>query len=167
MKFAEYLFEGQNYLGDQISDILSAVQELQNDMGGMGTRQIADISEDIVNQLRKILHGHWTPQQMPIIKELQKVAVALMKSIDDKDDLKTIIPTISQTLADTASKLGVKSNKIESVPEGDVSQDDFQLTGQDPGEQAAGGQQAKPQTNQQPGVQNPPGQSPPNQPPIA
>jgi len=110
------LNEGQSNLGVRLSDILSAMQDLQQDMAGMGLRHITKLVEDIVNQLRKILHSQWSPSQKKFLQEVQKIAVALMKTIEDKGDLQEIIPTAIQALEQIVTKTGVKTNSL-TAPE--------------------------------------------------
>ena len=145
MQFKMFLLnEEKSFLGHKVGDVLTAVQDLQNDLGGMGARQIAKISDDIVGELRKILHGQWTPKQQKHLKDIQKIAVALKKAIEEKDDLKELIPSIAQELQNLSGKLGVKVNTLQA-PEvmggEDASQADMQLTGNGP---------APPQPPQQP-----------------
>lgn len=136
MDFKYYLInEEQVHLGHKVADILTAVQELEGDLGGMGMRQVARVSEEIVNQIRKVLHSQWSPNQAKNLKELQKVAVALMRAIEEKDDLKEVIQQLSQVLGNISTKLGVKVNKLDAVPEEggeDIEQQDMQLTGDGP-----------------------------------
>lgn len=174
MNFKYFLInEEQVHLGHKVGDVLTAVHDLENDIGGMGSRQIAKVSEDIVNQIRKILHSQWSPNQEKYLKELQKVAVALMKAIDEKDDLKEIIGQLSQVLGKVSTKLGVKVNTLDAVPEEggeDVEQQDMQLTGNGPAPQGDPNQQgAPPMQGQRPVQGQPPmpGQQPiPPMPPM-
>jgi uncharacterized protein YbcI len=129
MRFKSFLLnEEKAHLGHKLGDVLTAVQSLQDDLGGIGVRQTAKLCEEIVNQLRKILHGQWTVRQSQHLKMVQKIAVALMKAIDEKDDLKQIVPMIGQSLQDLLGEIGTKVNDITSVPQEDVSQDQFQKT---------------------------------------
>jgi hypothetical protein len=127
------LNEEKSYLGHRIGDVLTVVQDLQTDIEGMGLRQITRIAQDIVNQIRKILHSEWSPRQMPQLRELQKVGVALMKAIEEKDDLKQIIPQLSQKIEEIGGKLGEKMNNLKGDKQTDNgnldgSQVDMQMT---------------------------------------
>jgi hypothetical protein len=136
MRFKYYLLnEEKSHLGHQVSDVLTAVHDLESDLPGMGIRQTARLCQEIVDQLRKILHGQWSPKQAIHLKSVQKVAVALMKAIDEKNDLRELIPSISQELAKISQKMGVRTNDMKAppTPEGDdISQDQLQLTGMGP-----------------------------------
>lgn len=136
MGFRYYLInEEQVHLGHKIADIMTAIHELEADMGGMGARQIARVSEEIVNQIRKVLHSQWGPNQSKNLKELQKVAVALMQAIEEKDDLREIIGNLSKVIEKIAEKLGIKINRLDAVPEEggeNIDQQDMQLTGNGP-----------------------------------
>ena len=130
--------EEKAYLGHKVGDVLTSVQDLEQDLGGMGVRQIARVSDDIVNQIRKILHGQWSPKQMKHLKELQKVAVALKKAIEEKDDLKELIPQLSQAIQSISTKLGVKNNNMQGLeqdPGPAAMPPDMQLTANGPEKQ--------------------------------
>ena len=131
-KFEIFLFnEGQNYLGRRIANVLTPIQELQDDMQNMGSRHLIRNAENIVNEIRKILHGSWEHQHLPHLRELQKIAVAIQKTIEDKGDLKEIIPAATQALQTLSGKLGVKVNNLKAPEENagePVSDADFQET---------------------------------------
>jgi hypothetical protein len=155
MRFSYFLLnEEKAYLGHRISDVLTVVHDLEEDLPGMGTRHILKVAEDIVTQIRKILHGQWSPRHTNDLKELQKIGVALMKAIDEKGDLKTLIPTISQSLETISGKLGIKTNDVQPPEEeggaagGENGQDmGMQLTANGPpppGQPPAGGVPGQP-----------------------
>lgn len=134
--FKSYLLnEEKNYLGHRVGDILTSTQDLQNDMPNMGERHLTRVAETIVNQIRKILHSQWSVKNQQHLKQLQKIAVAVQKTIDDKGDLREIIPAATKALQSLSGKLGVKLHNLQP-PEAEageeVNQDDFQLTGQEP-----------------------------------
>lgn len=138
------LNEEKNYLGRKVASVLTPMQELQDDMQNMGARHLIRTAEKLVNDIRKILHGHWEQQQQKHLKELQKIGVAIQKTIDEKGDLREIIPSATQSLQTLSGKLGVKVNNLEGpeMQAGEpVSQDDFEETGDGP---------AQPQQLQQP-----------------
>lgn len=110
--------EEKAYLGHRVSDVLTAVHDLEEDLPGMGSRHIQKVAEDIVNQIRRILHGQWSPRFNKDLKELQKVGVALMKAIDEKGDLKTMVPIVAQVLQNLSGKLGIKTNDVQPPEEG-------------------------------------------------
>lgn len=155
------LNEEKAYLGHRVSDVLTVVHDLEEDLPGMATRHITKVAEDIVNQIRKILHGQWSPKYTKDLKQLQKIGVALMKAIDEKGDLKTLIPTISQSLEDISGKLGIKTNDIQPPEQGgdkggENGQDmDMQLTGNGPASTPNNAPPAQ-QPPQQPGQPAPP-----------
>jgi hypothetical protein len=113
------------------------MQDLQNDMENVGARHLTRLGEEIVNHIRKILHGQWAARNHKHLEELQKIAVAIQKTIDDKGDLKEVLPAATQAIQDLSGKLGVKVNDLQApeAPEMEgepVSQDDFELTGDGP-----------------------------------
>ena len=127
--------EEKSFLGRKVANVLTPMQELQDDMQNMGARHLTRVAENLVNEIRKILHVHWEQEQQKYLKELQKIAVAIQKTIEDKGDLKEIIPSAIQSMQTLSGKLGVKINNLKG-PEfeaGDpVSQNDFEETGDGP-----------------------------------
>lgn len=168
LTFKHYLLnEEKAYLGHRIGDVLTVVHDLEGDIPGLGTRQISRIGEEIVNQIRKILHGQWSPREAKNLKDLQKIGVALMKAIDEKGDLKEIVPAIASQLEEITGKMGMKNNDIQLPQQGDEDpsgqngQDmDMQLTAMGP-TQPQVPQQAPPQ--QMPMAQISPASLPPPQ----
>ena len=133
MSFKNFLLnEDTNYLGRKVGDVLTAAEQLQGDMENIGSRHLNRLAEKIVNQIRKILHGSWSQKQHHHLEKVQKIAVAIQKTIDERGDLKEILPSAVAELQNVSNSLGVKVNNIEA-PEmaggEDVSQQDFQLTG--------------------------------------
>ncbi len=134
-KFKEFLVnEDRSYLGHRVGDVVTSLQDLTSDIENLGIRHLMRLAENIVNQIRKILHGQWSPKHNADLKELQKVGVAIQKTIDEKGDLKEILPAAAQALQTLSSKLGVKVNNLEAPEDmGDmgepVAPQDFQATG--------------------------------------
>jgi len=153
------LNEGSAYLGHRVGDVLTSAHDLQDDIDNLGARQVARMADLIVNQIRKILHSQWQSNQREYLKDLQAVAVLIKKAIDDKNrqgstyDLKETIKIAIQKLEDISGKLGGTVNKLQAPPANageEISQQDFELTGNGP---------TPPQTQQQP--QQPPPQAQP------
>lgn len=163
-RFKEHLLnEERSFLGHKVGDVLTSMQDVQNDLENLGTRQLTRMAEDLVNQIRKILHGSWSPKSFKHLKELQRVAVAIQKTIEEKGDLKEILPAATQTVQDLSGKLGVKVNTLKApeMPGEDVSQNDFQLTGQGPAPKQPQQQQGAPGQGQMPPQGAPQGGPPP------
>jgi hypothetical protein len=156
-KFKVFLLnEEKSYLGRKVAGVLTPMQELQTDMQNMGARHLTRMAEKMVNEIRKILHAHWDQKQQKHLKELQKIAVAIQKTIEEKGDLRDIIPAATQALQSLSGKLGVKVNNLQApeLEAGEpVSQNDFEETGDGP-QQPPGGAP----------VQQPPGGAPVSQP---
>ncbi len=113
MKFKQYLInENRAFLTQRIGDVLNALQELSSNAGGMGARELVKSSETIVNQIRRILHTSWPKTELPYLPPLQKVGVAIMKAIDEKDDLKQILLSAASELQNVISKTGEPINNL-------------------------------------------------------
>jgi len=123
MRFKQFILnEAQAYLGQKVGDILTATHELRDDSKNMGTRDLTRFSERIVNQIRRILHSNWPREEKKHLLTLQKVGVALMKSIEDKDDLPGTIAGAAGTLEKLVADLGVPIHKLattDKAPEQD------------------------------------------------
>lgn len=165
-RFKVYLLnEERSFLGHRVGDVLTSMQDIQTDLGNLGSRQLTRMAEDLVNQIRKILHSNWSPKSIKHLKELQRIGVAIQKTIEEKGDLKEILPAATQSLQQLSGKLGVKVNALdapEQMPGEDIGQEDFALTGQGPQQGAPQGQQGPPA--QQQGAPDQ-GQMPPQGPP--
>ena len=124
------LNEEKTYFGHKVGDVLTSLQDLNNDIENLGSRQLARLAEEIVNQIRKILHDSWSPKHVGHLQQLQKIGVALQKTIEDRGDLREMLPAAANSLQDLMTKLGVKTNNLEApeIPGEDVSMDDFQST---------------------------------------
>lgn len=135
-RFSNFLInEERSFLGNRVGGVLSSLQSLQGDIENMGSRQLARLSEEIVNQIRKILHKTWSNKHHNQLKELQKVAVAIQKTIDERGDLKQVLPAAVATLSTLSGKLGVKVNNLnapETQDDSDLSPEDFESTGEQP-----------------------------------
>ena len=113
MRFKQFLLnENKAYLGQKVGDILTAVKEINDDSKTMGSRDLVRFSERVVNQIRRILHSNWSKEEKKFLLTLQKVAVAIMKAIDEKDDLPGIIASATTTLERLVADLGVPINKF-------------------------------------------------------
>jgi len=113
MKFKEFILNEQKaYLSQSIGDILSVAHDLRDDSGNMGSRDLSRRSEKIVNQIRRILHSNWSKENIKHLKPLQKVGVALMKSVKEKGDLQGTISGVVDSLEKLVQDMGTVVNKI-------------------------------------------------------
>lgn len=113
LRFSSFIINEQSeFLAQKIGDLLTAVQDLRDNGKSMGTRDLTKFSEKIVNQIRRVLHSHWSREQQVHLKVLQKVAVAIMKGIEEKGDLNGIIAGSADTLEKLSGNLGVPLNRL-------------------------------------------------------
>lgn len=149
------LHENKVYLGQRIGDILSAIQDLDQNKGGMGARQLVANSDRIVGQIRKILHGTWSKKEEKWLKQLQKAGVALAKAIDEKDDLEAILATVSTEIQDVMTKMKVPINSLGSQEdESDKSKSDDNEAQLADTQSKENPKPPQPKQNQQPPSQN-------------
>lgn len=120
IKFKEYLLtEGKQFLTDRVKDVLEGVEDLISAGKQLGARQLLRNSESIVNQIRKILHQSWSRTEYKHLKVLQKCGVAIMKTIDEKGDLRDVLNSVRKELVHLLKKLGVNvsSHQDQEEPE--------------------------------------------------
>lgn len=125
------LLENRVYLGGKIGDILTALQELRDDAKSMGSRSLVRYSEKIVNQIRRVLHTHWPKDELKFLKPLQKIGVAMMKAIEEREGLEEIISGSAGELEKVLSKMGVPINKIGSNTSDDPEPEDKSTSDQE------------------------------------
>lgn len=133
-RFSSFLInEERSFLGNQVGDVLSSLQSIQGDIENIGSRQLSKYSEEVVNQIRKLLHKTWNPKYHNQLRELQKIGVAIQKTIDERGDLKQVLPAAVSALSSLSGRLGVKVNNLKAPEAGtDLSAADFQSTGEQP-----------------------------------
>jgi len=113
MRFKEFLlFEQKEFLSDKINDILTGIHDLLQAGKQMGARQMVKNSEEIVSQIRRVLHGNWPRSEHKYLKVLQKCGVALMKAIEEKGDLPEVFNGVRVELEKLSGKLHIPVNKL-------------------------------------------------------
>jgi hypothetical protein len=118
------LHEQTAYLGQKIGDILTAIQELRDDSKHMGTRDLVRFSQKIVNQIRRVLHSQWAREDKKHLLTLQKVGVAIMKAIEEKDDLVSVIASAAHELEQLSGRMGVPLHKLSAPDKAQPKTDD-------------------------------------------
>lgn len=99
MEFRKFLLnENKAYFSQKISDILSALQDLNDNAENLGTRHLVSNAELIVNQIRRILHTDWPQSEQNNLLVLQKCGVAIVKAIEEKDELIPILKSCQTEL---------------------------------------------------------------------
>jgi hypothetical protein len=122
-EFRDFVLNEQRiYLGQKVGDILTAVHDLHQDGKSMSSRDLIKFSERIVNQIRRILHSQWPREEQSHLKTLQKAAVALMKAIDERNDVHGAVASVAQELEKLTSKLGVPLHRLASPEKSEPSQ---------------------------------------------
>jgi uncharacterized protein YaaN involved in tellurite resistance len=115
MRFKEFvLTEAEDYFVQRVSDVLNALQDLNDAAGDMGARHLVSNAQTIVNQMRRIIHTHWPQSEKPSLETLQKCAVAIMKAIDEKDDLQGVLKASQAHLEALAGRQGKPANRLAS-----------------------------------------------------
>jgi len=116
--FKQFLLnENRAYLAQKAGAILTALHDLDQNAQGMGTRNLVKNAEGVANQIRRILHTHWPKREEYNLKQMQKIAVSLMRAIDEKSDLETTIKSSVQELEKMMGNMDAPVNQLAS-PEG-------------------------------------------------
>lgn len=114
MQFREFIIqENKAYFAQKVSDVLSAIQDLNSNLENIGARNLVSNAETIVNQIRRIIHTHWPQKEQPNLEVLQKCGVAIMKAIEEKDDLESVLKACQQQIEgisgdQTVNKIGAE-----------------------------------------------------------
>ena len=99
MRFREFLInEDKGSFAQRVADILSAVQDLNEKAENMGTRHLVSNAQTIANQIRRIIHTHWPEKAESNLEVLKKCGVAIMKTMDEKGDLLSILKSCEEHL---------------------------------------------------------------------
>ncbi len=115
MQFRYFILnETRAALGQKIGDILTALQSLHDDAPNMGSRQLLRAAKGVVNEIRRVLHDAWSDTESPTLKTLQRIGVALMKSIEENEPIGEVLATAVQELQDTQKELGEPVNSLAS-----------------------------------------------------
>lgn len=113
MEFRDFLLvESEQYFAQRVADILSALQDLNDSAEDMGTRHLVSNAQTIVNQIRRIIHTHWPQSEEPGLKTLQKCGVAIMRAIEEKDDLPGVLKACQAHMESLSGRQGKPSNSI-------------------------------------------------------
>lgn len=116
--FKDFLLnESKYYLTERIGTILSAIQDLLENIEGIGKRQLIVNCDNIVSQIRSILQDKWSEKEKPYLLNIQKIGVAIAKCIDDKGDLSEILQSASSSIEEILDKLGVPLNSLGNEQE--------------------------------------------------
>lgn len=113
LNFKDFLvLENNSYFSTKVADILAGAQEIEQNVQGMGLRELSKSCEILANQIRRILHSHWPRELTPQLEELQKIGVAILRAIEEKGDLRELIPAISSNLKNLSGKLDQPVNQL-------------------------------------------------------
>lgn len=111
--FKDFLLnENKDELGQKIGDILNAIHDLKDNAHPMGLRQLNRNAEKIVNQIRRILHSNWSKKEEKTLEVLQKVGVAIMRAMDEKDDIHAIIDAAASEIEQLSGDIGAPINNL-------------------------------------------------------
>ncbi len=168
LHFKDFLLnENKQILGHKVADILTAVQDLADNGQNMGTRLLVKRATTVVNMIRRILHSPWNDENQKYLKVLQKAGVALMKAIDEKDDLPGTIAGVSEELGKLSQKMHIPVHNLGS-DQGSSDADDGLGTSEPPQDEQPPEEPPAEEAGSQPGqMPGPGGQvgAPPEAPP--
>jgi len=115
--FKQFFFlESKQFFASQCGDILDAIQNLEEEAEYIGTRNLVRYSQNIANNIRNLIHSHWTDDLAEHLKVLQKAGVAILKSIEESSNLLDSIKAARSAIEELVKKLGMPINDV-GVPE--------------------------------------------------
>lgn len=113
VKFKYFLLnEDATYLAGRLGDVLNAIQDIQQNANGMGTKQLVRNAERVVNQIRRILHTNWGSDSRQSLEVLQRVGVAIKKAIEEKSDLQEMLTNCANEMQDMLARMGLPLNSV-------------------------------------------------------
>ena len=124
MRFRDFLLnENKVYLSEKIGDLLTSLQNLQEDADGLSARAMERGLRGVVNQIRKILHSRWDDSEKATLLLLQKIGVGIMSGLDETDvDMKELVASAVSELERNDSEEPV--NTLGSEEEVDTGDND-------------------------------------------
>ena len=115
MKFKYFLLnENRAFLSSRIGDILNALQDLSENFKNLGSRIVSKNAESIVDQIRRIIHTKWPDSEKNNLENLQACGVAIMKCIEEKDDLEMVLSACINTLQKSVENMETPINDLTS-----------------------------------------------------
>lgn len=122
MEFKSFLVnEQKDYFASKIGNVLTSVQQVISSGKQIGTRQLIRDAEQIVNQIRRVLHSSWSSVEKKYLPSLQKCGVGIMKAIDEKGDLIGVLNSCRSEIEKVLNDIGEPINQL-----GDTSKEKAQ-----------------------------------------
>lgn len=110
MEFKNFLYnENKSDFVVKVGDILSALQDIYSDIDVMSKKDVFVYVVNTVSSIRPLLKKDMNPIYL---KTLQKIAIALNKDYDEKNDPKDNIYSSIKELESLLSSSGLPVNKI-------------------------------------------------------
>ena len=111
MEFKNFFLLGENKsdFSVKVGDILSSLQDVYSDIDTMNKKDVFVYVINVVNNIRPLLKKDIGPNYL---NSLQKIATALMKDYDEKNDPKDNIFSSIKELEALLSSMGLPINKI-------------------------------------------------------
>jgi uncharacterized membrane protein YgaE (UPF0421/DUF939 family) len=150
MEFRNFVLftEAESKLDQKISDVLSALQDLNKNIEKMGKRNTLSSAETVVSRIRRVIHTHWPQSEERKLKVLQAAAVAIKKAIEEKDDLEEILKTCESNIAVISG--GKKVNNLSPEEESPEEEEEIPEDGPEEGKE-----EGSEEDDQEPGREGP------------
>jgi hypothetical protein len=110
------LNENRAFLGEEIGNILTSLQEIQEEASKIGTKNLVRFTDKIVCQIRSLLGGHWSGEDIKFLKSMQKVGIALAKALEENDSLDQVISGAISEIESTLKSMNVPVNNLAVTP---------------------------------------------------
>ena len=108
------LLENEQFLAVQMNNVLQDLQDLQDEIENIGTKNLVKTSQLIANNIRNIIKSHWEISTNKPLVSLQKCGVAILKAIQEKSDLKDVFPSLIEEIQKAISQMKEPVNRIAS-----------------------------------------------------
>jgi gas vesicle protein len=117
--FKEFILnENKQFFATQCGDILNAIQNIAEEASYIGERNLVKYSQNIANNIRNLIKSSRISDNdfKDHLRDLQKIATSILKSIEESSGLLDIIKSAKSSLEELVQKLGTPINNI-GIPE--------------------------------------------------
>ena len=118
LNFKSFLLtENRQILANDIGQILTYLQSVQDNTGMQKSRDLKDVPKQVQKMVHSVLEKTPSNEDVKYVQKLSKIAGALMMSVDHKYkdqnlDVKQLIPTAVSELEKIVSDMGVPINAL-------------------------------------------------------
>lgn len=105
--FRSYVIKEERlHLIDEVRAVLQAFTKLEKDIRQLGARQAVKATDECVGLARQVLGMWWRREDIKLLEQLQKAAVAVAKAADENQDLSQTVSGARALLEKAVQEMG-------------------------------------------------------------